>query len=177
MLRYHAGMQDAIRVALTDHLDWLARLRWVSFAERALTYGVGIAIVLMFVVAGVLADAWAALLSAGGHKLLLLAVLTLVPRRLSTALLGAVLLSLLNFTVAATAQYASLTVIAWVYMVLGLLLLPFTAAAWLRLNRRWRAVGDYRVQVDFRWLLTAAPLSLRWRMHSAVRELHAESAN
>jgi len=169
-------MQDALRTALAKHRDWLVRLRWVTFAERALAWGSLGGCALMFTVAAVLASPLAALLSVGGHLLLLLAVLVLVPRRFSTALLGIVLLSLLNFSIASLAQYALLTVIAWTYFILGLVLAAIALAAWPSFNRRWQAVADYRSRDDFRWLLTAAPLYLRWRMHNAIHELYEETA-
>jgi len=170
-------MQDAIRAALSEQLDWLVRLRWVSFAERALAWGCLIGCALMFTVAAVLGSPLAAALSVDGHVLALLAVLALAPRRLSTALLGIVLLSLLNFSLASISQYASLAAIAWTYLAVGLVLAAFALAAWPRLNRRWRGVGEYRARDDYRWLLTRAPLLLRWRMYNAVHELYDESAS
>jgi len=167
-------MQDASRTALGEHLDWLSRLRWVSFAELVLNYGAVICMGLMCAVVTVLGGAAPALLSAAGHVLLVAAVLVLAPRRLAAPLLGVVLLSLLNFSVAAIAQYASLAAIAWVYLVLGLLLLPFTVVGGLRLSRRWQGVGEYHARDDYRWLLTAAPLALRWQVQYAVRELSEE---
>jgi len=169
-------MQDAIRTALSEQLDWLVRLRWVSFAERALAWGCLIGCALMFTVAAVLGSPLAAALSVGGHVLALLAVLALAPRRLSTALLGIVLLSLLNFSIASISQYASLAAIAWIYLAAGLVLAALALTAWPRLNRRWRGVGEYRERDDYRWLLTKAPLLLRWRMHNVVHELYEEAA-
>lgn len=171
MLRYDAGMDEAVRAALSLHLDWLKRLIWVSFFERVLTYAAAIGVVMMFAITAALGSIAAALLSVAGHVLLLLAVVVLVQRRFSTALLALMALSLLNYMLVSIAQYASLTAIGWVYLALGLMLLPFTIGAWLRLCRRWRKVGEYRERDDYRWLVTRAPLSLRWRTARVVDAL------
>jgi len=164
-------VNDAIREALGTHVDWLRTLRWISTAERVLPIVCGVLLLLALVIPAAFGHFNAAWPAAIGHALLLLAAAYLAPRWLSSAGLALVALSILNFTILSFSPAGGLAWLGIIIGGLGLVSLPFTALSHLRLRRRWQAVGGYASRDDFRWLLTQAPLILRWQVRRALADV------
>lgn len=169
-------MNSTIEQALSVHRDWLRGLRWVSAAERVLLLAFAALFVIALAVPLVFADWKAVLPAAVGHALLLLAATSIALRRVSEACLALLALSLLNFSILSISPLGGLAMIGGSIGWLGLLSLPFTIVAHITLRHRWQAVAGYRGPDDFRWLLTSAPLILRWQMARALRELPGADA-
>ena len=164
-------MNEAIRDALKAHLDWLQNLRWIGRTERVLLIACAALLLLSLAVLPVFGHWSAAWPAALGHILLVLACGYLAPRWLSSAGLALIALSLLNFTILSFSPARGLAWLGIGIGGLGLLSLPFTIAGHFRLGRRWQATADYRGRDDFRWLLTQAPLVLRWQAARTLASL------
>lgn len=169
-------MNDGIREALSTHSDWLRSLRWVSTSERVLPIICGVLLLLTLAVPSAFGHWKAALPAALGHVLLLLAAAYLAPRWLSSACLALIALSMLNFTILSISPLSGLAMLGGSIGWLGLLSLPLTVVGHFGLRRRWLAVAGYATRDDFRWLLTQAPLMLRWQMRRGLRGLSVPDA-
>lgn len=164
---------SALRSALLLHSTWLRGLRWVGLFE----YWPSLLLLLLIVLSGV-AGVWQSGSANGlstplAHLLLFCTLAALAPRWLAAPLLGTLCISLLNYCVVLLIQPPALGLIDTIYcglgLAAGLALLLRTPA----LRRHWAAVSGYRSQDDYRWLLTSAPLWLRWRLHDELAALPA----
>jgi hypothetical protein len=150
------------------HLDWLANLRWVSPLEYWLTVFCGGAIVVTLVAAVWTTGKVEALSIPAAHLMLLVAILDAAPRRLSWPLLATLSMSLLNYMLLLWFGSSLVSHIGLVYVWLGCAAGVVAALAAQRMTRRWAAIASYSGQDDFQWLLTAAPLWLRWRFMDEI---------
>jgi hypothetical protein len=165
--------QDALRRVIARELDWLAGLRWVGGLEYWLTVAAAVGIAFTaFVAVGQTADP-AALSISAAHFMLLVAAVAAAPRRLSWPLLATLVLSLLNYTILLLVHSPLLRTITLGYLWAGCAAGLAALAVGPGLTRRWAAIADYAGRDDFQWLLTAAPLWVRWRF---MDELHAVQA-
>ena len=169
-------MNDGIREALNTHGDWLRTLRWVSTTERVLPIVCGVLLLPALAIPAAFGHFNAAWSAAIGHALLLLAAAYLAPRWLSSACLALIALSILNFTILSISPLSGLAMLGGSIGWLGLLSLPLTIVGHFRLRRCWQAVAGYVTRDDFRWLLTQAPLMLRWQMRRGLRSLPGTDA-
>ncbi len=149
--------------------EWLARLRWVDRGEVAWLIALPLALLLW---AGLLLAlaAWPTVLQvAASHAVLGACTLALAPRGRLPLWCGLVLLSMLHFAVFAAAGYAHLQLLATAYLVLACSALCWCTWLALRLLRLWRSLANCNKRDDFRWLITQAPLAVRWRAWCVLR--------
>lgn len=164
-----------MRTVLDPNRDWLLGLSWVARSERVLVVVIIACAVIAGAAAGVAATWIAGVAGGTGHLLLLLPAVVIPRRRLSFTVLGLLALSAVNLLVAALARFPALELIALVYGGLGILgLSPALGIAGRRL-RQWGRVADCSARDDFRWLLTEAPLMLRWRFAGLLRRLYSDA--
>jgi hypothetical protein len=158
---------------LAPHADWLLGLRWVSRLEQ---WPALLAAALSLGCAGAALwhGAWLGAAAALAHLALLAAAAALAPRRYCAALLGMVCIALVNYAVVLLVQPPQLALIELAHCGLGLAGLLAAAAALPRLRRAWAGVAKLAGRDDFRWLLTAAPLLLRWRVLAELQALNAD---
>jgi hypothetical protein len=151
-----------------EQLAWLRRLRWVSPLECILTGVCCVGVLALFVLGITTGHPGEALLVCGSHVLVLVAVLVVAPRRTSSQWLALVALSLLNYGVALLNAFPGWQFIAWSYAVVGIVSAGWAVSGCPRLRVRWREVSGYRERSDFKWLLTEAPLALRFHFARLV---------
>jgi len=165
--------QDALRRVIASELDWLRGLRWVGGFEYWLTVAAaaGIATTAFFAVAQT-AEA-ASLSIAAAHFMLLVAAVAAAPRKLTWPLLATLCLSLINYGLLLFLNSTLLQDITlgylWAGCAAGLAALIVSPG----LTRRWDAISGYTSRDDFKWLLTTAPLWVRWRFMDEVQAVQA----
>lgn len=155
--------RESLQHALLPHLAWLRNLRWVGAFERWPSL-----IALLLIVLTGIAVTWQSPRALGlatplTHLALFGAITLCAPRRLTAPLLGTLCISLLNYGVVLLVQPPRLDLIDNAYRVLGVLALLLALWRIPGLATAWAGIGAYTQQDDFRWLLTSAPLWLRWR--------------
>jgi hypothetical protein len=166
-------MRDALRRVIATHLDWLSNLRWVSTLEYWLTVCCGGGIVVTTVSAVWVSGQAASLSIPAAHLMLMVATLAVASRKLAWPLLATLCLSLLNYMLLLWVGSSLVARIALGYLWLGCAAGLVAALYSPAMARRWAAIGSYTSQDDFKWLLTTAPLWLRWRFMDEVETVKA----
>ena len=157
-------MREGIAATLKEYAAWLARLRWVGRWEPA-ALALGCAGTALAAFCGwIYLGAAAGALFLAGHLLALGAVLAAAGRPYTPALLGLCGLSGLHVWLWLMQGLPHGRVIALGYLIEGsACALLALLIAW-RNAARWQALAKAQGRDDFRWLLTRAPLLLRWRV-------------
>jgi len=161
-------MQDSQQQALIKHRAWLTTLVWISDAECWLSTFTLTAMAIVPLLLGWQAGWPAAIALFANHLVLFLIVAAVVPRPWTTTALPLLLLSLANLALFAFTGAGGLPVIAIVYALATLIAAGIITPVWLKVTRRWRAIDTYETRDDFRWLVTQAPLLLRFLAHRAL---------
>ncbi len=164
-------MRREVASAFEPHAGWLARLRWVGRWEPA-AFGLGLAGALLAGLCGaVYLGAQAGALLAGGHLLLLAAVSAGAPRPYCAPLLALTGLSGLHAWLWLLQGLPHGRIIALGYLIAGTLFAGLAGLAAGRSAACWRALAGAKERDDFRWIVTRAPLILRWQVarHFAAR--------
>jgi hypothetical protein len=165
-------MSNPMEEVLLRERAWLSNLRWIDRAELAWLIALPLALLLW---AGLLLiyAAWpTVLLAAASHAVFGAVALALSPRGRLHIWCGLVALSLLHFFVFAAMGYAHLPELAAAYAVLASSALGLGAWRTVRLFQRWRGIAGYTLRDDFRWLITASPLVIRYRIVRVLRGVH-----
>jgi hypothetical protein len=165
-------MSNPVEEVLLRERGWLSCLRLIDRAEVAWLIALPLAVLLW---TGLLLPyaAWpTALLAAVSHAVFGAVAQALSPRGRLHIWCGLVVLSMLHFFVFAALGYAHLPQLAVAYAVLAGSALGLGAWRTVWLIRRWRGIAGYTQRDDFRWLITASPLVIRYRIVRVLRGVH-----
>jgi hypothetical protein len=160
MVTMHPGIANVLK----EHAAWLANLRWLGRWEPAALILACAGTMLAAISGGVYLGLPAGGQLLGGHLLALAAILLAVARPFSPALLVLCGLSGVHVWLWLMQRLPHGSVIAADYLIAGGGLAAVAGFIALRNQRRWQALAQAQHHDDFRWLLTRAPLLLRWRI-------------
>jgi hypothetical protein len=166
-------MRRSVEESLIAQAAWLGKLRLVSTAEVLAVWLTPLAaLALGALIAGVSGPVLGLAITLCHLKWLAIS-LGALPRRF--ALLGAAfcLLSMGKFLMFGWMGFHRMHQLGYLYYGLTLLFACLAALAWIGYTRRWRALAEAYLRDDFRWLVTAAPLPLRWRAAVLLRRYTA----
>ncbi len=150
--------------------DWQSRMNWTSDAERNLFLLACICCLLLPPLGISTLGLLPSMLLLASHLVLLLYCATCVKRRFAIASNVIVITSLVNFLLA---QYSGLEhpeLLVYLFCILALLSLPFGIRGFVLAQSRSRSALSLTERDEFRWLLTEAPLLVRWRFMELLRE-------
>ena len=158
-----------LRRVIATELEWLAGLRWISPLEYWLTLGAAIGILFTGYAAVAQTGEASALSISAAHFMLLVAIVAAAPRKLAWPLLATLCLSIVNYAALLLMNSPLLQLITLSYLWMGCLAGLAALAVAPRLTRRWEAIAAYNTRDDFRWLVSEAPLWLRWRFQDEIQ--------
>ena len=154
------------------HREWLDGLRLVDRAEWiALAVAGAHLLVCLAVLAFTKFPAIVLIEIAAVHLVFMTAGVLKAQRSLSIGVQGATALSLMFTLVYALTDPSTFGDINHGYNVLGFLALLMAVWGLVTHGAGWRGIGKYREQDDFKWLVTRAPMSLRFMVAWELKRL------